>query len=145
MYVKISDTGLKLIKSHEGLRLQAYPDPGTGGEPWTIGYGHTKGVQPGDEIDEIAATALLAADVSWVEDCINESVDVALTQNQFDALCSFVFNVGCGAFKGSTLLKLLNEGNYQAASQQFGRWSKAAGKTLPGLVRRRAEEAELFA
>lgn len=142
--MKISQQGLNLIKSHEGLRLEAYPDPGTGGEPWTIGYGHTKGVKQGDVIDDETATQFLRDDVSWVEDCVNEAVDVDLTQNQFDALCSFVFNVGCGAFQGSTLLRLLNAGNYEAARQQFARWDKAAGKVMAGLTRRRREEAEVF-
>ena len=142
--MKISDSGLTLIKAHEGLRLKAYPDPGTGGDPWTIGFGHTKGVKPGDEIDDETATQFLRDDVAWVEDCVNENVSVDLTQNQFDALCSFVFNVGCGAFKGSTLCRLLNAGNYEGARTQFARWDKAAGNVLPGLTRRRREEAELF-
>lgn len=144
MAVKISDTGLTLIKAHEGLRLEAYPDPGTGGDPWTIGYGHTKGVKPGDVISEAEASDFLRQDVAWVEDCVNENVNGPLTQNQFDALCSFVFNVGCGAFRSSTLCRLINEGNFEGAAGQFSRWNKAAGRVLPGLTRRRKEEAELF-
>ena len=142
--MKISDLGLTLIKAHEGLRLKAYPDPGTGGDPWTIGYGHTKDVKPGDEIDEETATQFLRDDVAWVEDCVNENVTVTLTQNQFDALCSLVFNIGCNAFKNSTLCRLLNGSNYDGARQQFQRWNKAAGRELAGLTRRRKEEAELF-
>lgn len=142
--MKISANGLGLIQAHEGLRLEAYPDPGSGGEPWTIGFGHTKGVKPGDVITEEEATTFLQQDIAWVEDCINQTVDVELTQNQFDALASFVFNLGCGAFKGSTLCRLLNAGNYAGAAEQFHRWTKAAGKDLPGLVKRRAHEAELF-
>lgn len=143
--MKISDAGIALIKSHEGLRLKAYPDPGTGGEPWTIGYGHTGGVEPGDEIDQNRADEYLRCDVMTVEDCVEHFVNVSLTQGQFDALCSFVFNVGCKAFSNSTLCRLLNEGNYEGARQQFSRWTKAGGRDLPGLVRRRKEEAELFA
>lgn len=144
MAVKISDNGLTLIKAHEGLRLEAYPDPGTGGDPWTVGYGHTKGVKPGDVISEAEASDFLRQDVAWVEDCVNENVNGPLTQNQFDALCSFVFNVGCGAFRSSTLCRLINEGNFEGAAGQFSRWNKAAGRVLPGLTRRRKEEAELF-
>ena len=126
------------------MRLNAYPDPGTGGEPWTIGYGHTGGVKHGDVIDEDGATQFLRNDVAWVEDCINDHVTFDLTQNQFDALCSFVFNLGCKAFTGSTLCKLINEGNFPAAAQQFGKWNKAAGRVLAGLTIRRQAEAELF-
>ena len=136
--------GLNIIKAHEGLRLEAYPDPGTGGAPWTIGYGHTKNVKHGDVIDNETATQFLRDDVSWVEDCVNENVTIDLAQNQFDALCSFVFNVGCSAFSNSTLLRLLNAGNFEGAQQQFAKWDKAAGRVLPGLTRRRREEAELF-
>lgn len=142
--MKISDSGLNLIKEHEGLRLTAYPDPGTGGEPWTIGYGHTGNVLPGQTITQEEADYFLRNDVSWAEDCINESVDVALTQGQFDSLVSLVYNIGCKAFKGSTLLNILNTGNYSAASQQFGRWNKSGGSVLAGLTKRRKAEAELF-
>lgn len=142
--MNISDNGLTLIKSHEGLRLTAYPDPGTGAEPWTIGYGHTKGVKPGDVITDAEATEFLRQDIAWVEDCVNENVAVSMTQNQFDALCSFVFNLGCSQFRSSTLLRLFNEGNAVAAAQQFARWNKAAGNVMAGLTRRRQDERDLF-
>src|SRR3990167_172587 len=142
--MRLSDDGLELIKSHEGLRLEAYPDPGTGGEPWTIGYGSTGNVQPGDVIDQQEAERLLRDDVTSAEQSVERHVDVALEQYEFDALVSFVFNVGCGNFSASTMLKLINAGNKRAAAAQFGRWNKAAGKTMAGLVRRRQAEKELF-
>lgn len=142
--MKTSDAGLAAIRGHEGSRLTAYPDPGTGGEPWTIGIGHTGGVKEGDTITEEEEMELLRSDVCAAEQCVDESVEVVLTQNQFDALVSFVFNVGCNAFKNSTLLRLLNQGNYDGAAQQFGRWNKAAGNVMAGLTRRRHDEATLF-
>jgi lysozyme len=140
----ISDRGLDLIKGFESLSLTAYPDPGTGGDPWTIGYGHTGGVQPGDTCTDAEATDWLRADCGSAEQCIDAHIDVEVNQNQRDALISFIFNVGCGNFKGSTLSKLINAGNFEAAAGQFGRWNKAAGRVLAGLTRRRAAEAELF-
>jgi len=142
--MNLSDEGLELIKSHEGLRLEAYPDPGTGGEPWTVGYGHTGDVKEGDEIDKAEASRLLREDVASAELCVEHHVEVALEQHEFDALVSFIFNVGCGNFSASTMLKLINAGNKRAAAAQFGRWNKAAGKVLAGLSRRRADEADHF-
>lgn len=142
--MKISETGLNLIKSFEGLELKAYPDPGTGGEPITIGYGHTGGVKLGDVITKDEADELLKLDVFKFEECVNDSVEVEMTQGMFDALVSFAYNCGCSALKSSTLLRLLNQGNKEGAAQQFGRWNKAAGKVLPGLTRRREAERQLF-
>ena len=143
--MKISDAGIALIKSVEGLRLEAYPDPATGGDPWTVGYGHTgPEVKPGLVISEAEAEALLRADCTWFEECVDAYVIVDLEQNQFDALVSFAFNVGCRALESSTLLKLVNAGNFEAAEGQFSRWNKAGGKVLSGLSARRKQEAELF-
>lgn len=139
--MKISDKGLEVIKQHEGLCLKAYVCPAG---VLTIGYGHTGDVLEGQEITEDEAERLLRNDVSWAEDCVNESVEVSLTQNQFDALVSFVYNIGCNAFRSSTLLRLLNSGNTEAAAQQFHRWNKGGGRVLAGLTKRRAHEAELF-
>lgn len=141
---RVSSAGRALIKAHEGLRLQAYPDPASGGHPWTIGYGHTSGVKPGDKITEEEADAFLAEDLVWVEHTINALVKVPLTQPQFDALASLIFNIGARAFEKSTLLRLLNSGDYLGASVQFERWVHAAGKVMPGLRRRRREERDLF-
>ena len=139
--MNISDKGIALIKQFEGLRLTSYDD---GGGVWTIGYGSTTNIVPGMTIDEAEADRLLRSDLMTAVECVDESVEVEVTQEQFDALVSFVFNVGCGAFKASTLLKLLNAGHKEAARQQFARWTKDNGKVLPGLVKRRAAEAELF-
>lgn len=144
--MKCSDAGLDLIKTHEGLRLEAYPDPGTGGAPWTIGYGHTgSNVYEGLHIDDARADEFLRQDIETAERCVNNSVKVPLTQGQFDALCSFVFNLGCGALGKSTLLAKLNAGvDDGEVAQEFARWNKAAGKVLQGLVVRRRAEADMF-
>lgn len=133
-----------LIKKHEGLRLKAYPDPATGGKPYTIGYGSTRNVRIGDKITNSEAEKRLDDDMAEAFACVDSLVTVPLTDKQRGALCSFVFNVGCGAFKKSTLLKLLNVGDYTGAAAQLPRWNKAAGNILPGLVRRRGEERALF-
>lgn len=131
-----------VIKKHEGLRLEAYlPTPN---DVWTIGYGHTHTTTKGMRITEAQAEKLLYRDLAWAEDAVNDFVSVPLTQDQFDALVSFVFNVGAGAFVKSTLLRLLNSGDYKGAAQQFLRWNRQKGKVLNGLTRRRQEEMELF-
>jgi lysozyme len=132
---------LGLIKQFEGLVLKAYLCPA---RVWTIGYGHTRGVKRGDVITQAGADAFLMQDIGWVRSTLASSVKVPLTQNQTSALCSFIYNVGAGAFRSSTLLRLLNKGQYGAAQGQFKRWNKAGGKTLRGLTRRRAAEAALF-
>ena len=133
---------ISLIKKHEGLRLEAYlPTPN---DVWTIGYGHTHTAKQGQKITEAQAEALLRKDITWAEEAVNKSVVVPLTQNQFDALVSFVFNVGAGAFGSSTLLRLLNSKDYEGAANQFLRWNKQKGVVLKGLTKRREEERKLF-
>jgi len=141
-----SDRGLALIKVSEGLETEAYPDPGNRitGDPWTIGYGHTQGVRRGDTCSEEQATAWLRADLEAAEGAVRRLVDVPLTRMQFDALVSFVFNVGATAFGNSTLLRLLNAGDAAGAAGQFRRWNRGADGVLPGLVIRRAAERDLF-
>lgn len=141
-----SDKGLDLIKVSEGLETESYPDPGNRvtGEPWTIGYGHTRGVRRGDTCTEAQATEWLRADLLAAEGAVRHLVDVPLTQMQFDALASFVFNVGPAAFGNSTLLRLLNAGDAVGAAEQFKRWTRGADGVLPGLVARRAAERDLF-
>lgn len=141
-----SKAGLDLIKQFEGLRLKAYKCPA---DVWTIGYGHTSAagnpaVKSGMTITEAQANRILASDLGQYEDAINNSVKVDLTQNQFDALVSFVYNVGIGAFQKSTLLKKLNAGQYDAVPGELMKWTKGGGKELPGLVRRRRAEAALW-
>lgn len=134
----------EIIKRHEGLRLKAYPDPASGGDPWTIGYGSTRNVHKGMVITLEEAEHRLDDDMAEAYACVDHAVTVPLDYRQRDALCSFVFNVGCGAFRKSTLLKLLNSGDYLGAGAQFPRWNKAAGKVMPGLVKRRGAERALF-
>lgn len=140
--MKISTQGLDLIKQFEGLRLQAYmPTPI---DIPTIGYGHTKTAKIGMKITEKGADMLLKQDLAWAETAVNKHVKVALTQPQYDALCSFVYNLGATNFRRSTLLKRLNEGNYTEASKELLRWDKQGKKVLRGLTRRREAERSLF-
>ena len=133
--------GLALIKQFEGLKLNAYKCPA---DVWTIGYGTTTGVKPGQAITEARAEELLRADVAKFVAGINDAVTVPLTQGQFDALVSLAYNIGLGAFRTSTLLRLLNKREYASAAKQFDRWNRAGGRVLAGLSRRRAAERKLF-
>jgi len=143
--MRISTRGLDLIKIHEGFRSKAYPDPGSrDGKPWTIGYGHTKGVKKGDIITKAQAEAFLRQDVRNAESFVTKKVSVPLNQNQFDALVSFVFNVGNGAFSRSTMLRKLNAEDYKGAAQEFGRWNKNDGRVMSGLTKRRSAERACF-
>jgi lysozyme len=136
-----SEGAYKLIAEFEGCRLKAYQDSvGI----WTIGYGHTDGVKEGDTCTQEKADDWLKADAEFASVAINGAVRVSLTQNEFDALVAFVFNVGAGAFRKSTMLRKINDGDYDGAALEFKRWSKAGGKELAGLARRRAAEAALF-
>lgn len=131
-----------LIKKWEKLKLVAYlPTPD---DVWTIGWGHTLGVEKGDKITKDQAQEFFIQDKQWAEDAVNQNVKVPLTQEQFDALVSLVFNIGANSFSRSTLLKKLNRKDYQGAADQFNVWVKQKGKTLTGLVRRRAEERSYF-
>lgn len=147
--MQISNNGIALIKRFEGCRLTAYPDPGTGGDPWTIGYGWTlpvdgKPVRPGMTIDQATADRLLKTGLVSYENDVLKIVKVKLTQGQFDALVSFAYNVGSRALSTSTLLKKLNAGDIKGAADEFLRWNKASGKVLNGLTRRREAERALF-
>lgn len=135
--------GLDLIREFEGLRLKAYPDPGTGGEPWTIGYGHTGDVFPGMVISADQATAYLINDLATAEQFVARVAPVA-TDNQFAAMVSFAFNCGRKNLQTSSLLRFHNSGDYKRAAAEFGKWTHAAGRVLPGLVKRRAAERELY-
>ncbi|MDC9621549.1 lysozyme [Xenorhabdus sp. XENO-7] len=142
--MEISENGINKIKSYEGLRLHAYPDPATGAEPWTIGYGHTKGVKPGQVITEQQAETFLHEDLIPIYAEIQRIVKVTLTQGQFDALCSFIFNLGVSNFIHSTLLKKLNLADYQGAAEEFLKWDRADGRVLADLRVRRASEQKMF-
>lgn len=141
--MKISQEGINVIKKFEGCKLRTYPD--TGGIP-TIGYGHTgTDVHSGQCISQQEANNLFRKDVERFEKAVNTEVKVPLSQNQFDALVSFAFNVGQGNLHSSTLLKKLNHSDYQGAAQEFPRWCKdSQGHELLGLKRRREAEKKLF-
>jgi lysozyme len=151
--MKLSEQGIELIKSFEGLRLSAYRDIAG---VWTIGYGSTryhdgKTVKPGDKLtDEPQAAALFSNTLGQYETAVNNYVRVALTQNQFDALVSFTYNEGAYALKASTLLKKLNEKDYQGAADQFLLWNKITdpqtGQKVESLTlkERRSAERKLF-
>lgn len=139
--MQYSERGLDLTREFEGCRFRAYLDGG--GVP-TIGYGHTKGVKLGDECDMAQAVKWLRDDVGEAVGDVSGAVKVPLNQSQFDALVDFAFNLGGPALRGSTLLRLLNAGDYSGAAAQFGRWNKDNGKVVPGLTRRRAAEEKLF-
>ena len=133
--------GTKILKFFEGCKLTAYQDSvGV----WTIGYGHTKGVYEGMTITQEEAEQMLLTELEEYEGYVEKYVTVPLTQNQFDALVVWVYNLGPTNFRKSTLLKELNSGNYTAAGKEITRWNKAGGKVLAGLVRRREAEAKLF-
>jgi lysozyme len=139
--MNLSDDGLALIKRFEGLSLKAYLCPA---RVWTIGYGTTRGVRPGQVISEAEAETMLRADVARFAQGVAERLQVPVTQGQFDALVSFAYNVGLAAFGKSTLLRLLNDSKYSLAAEQFPRWNKAGGKVLSGLTKRRAAERAMF-
>lgn len=139
--MKTSQTGLDLIKHFEGVRKQAYLCPAG---VWTIGYGHTAGVKEGTTCTPEQAEAWLKEDCLVAELTVCTNVNVQLSQNQFDALVSFVFNLGSGNFVASTLLKRLNAGDYVGAGDELDRWVNAGGRRLAGLVKRRAAEKTLF-
>lgn len=147
--MKTSDRGIALLKEHEGLRLEAYPDAGYGWARATIGYGHTSQAGPpavtkGMKITAAGAEEILRSDLAAFETAVLSAVHVPLNQNQFDALVSFTFNLGPGHLRSSTLLKRLNFGDYAGAADEFLKWNKSNGKVLTGLVRRREAERTLF-
>ena len=139
--MKTSPKGIALIKEFEGLRLKAYLCPGG---VWTIGYGHTASVKPGMVISEAQAEEYLKADLVRFERYLN-GLGLALNQNQFDALISFIYNVGTGNFSNSTLLRKVRA-NPQDNSimDEFLRWVYSKGRVLPGLQRRRLAEMKLY-
>lgn len=139
---QINQAGFELIKSFESCVLHVYRD--AVGLP-TIGWGHL--IKAGESFTTLTqeeADELFRQDLAIFETAVATLVKVPLTDNQFAALVSLAFNIGTGNFKDSTLLRLLNHGEYQMAADQFGRWNKAKGRVLKGLTRRRAAERALF-
>lgn len=142
---------LNLIKQFEGCKLTAYADPGTGGKPWTIGWGSTtdeagKPIDPGTKWTQDRADKRLAAHIMEFGRGVDELLgDAPVTPSQKGALVSFAYNLGLGNLASSTLLKKHKAADYGAAAGQFGLWNKAAGKVLNGLTRRREAEARTYA
>ena len=145
----LSAGGVLMIQKHEGtgprqgVLYASYPDPGTGGYPWTICYGHTKGVRPGMTATQAQCQQWLREDLLVAEKAVQKRVRVSLTQNEYDAYVSFVFNAGEQNFANSTMLRYLNQGKRREACNQFPRWVYADKRKLRGLEIRRFEEQAL--
>ena len=142
--MKLSQRGIDLIKQFEGYSSKAYPDPATGGAPWTIGYGTTRGVKPGMVITAEQAEKMLRDDVEKFESGVSSLITSPTTQGQFDAMVSLAYNIGLGNFGKSTLLKKHNARCYTCAADQFRVWNRANGKVMNGLTKRRAAERQVF-
>ena len=144
--MRLSQNGVDFIKSHEALRLKAYQDSKG---VWTIGWGHTKGVKPGDVITREQAEQFIRDDFAWVERTLNADLVTGrdkplVTQNEYDALCSLVFNIGSQAYLDSTVRRKIKQGDKMAAAHAFGMWVYSDHKFVQGLANRRADETRLF-
>jgi lysozyme len=139
--MKISAEGKALIKKFEGCELEAYK---CAAGVWTIGYGTIKNVSEGMTITQEQADKMFDEEMKEYETYVNTAVKVPLSQNQFDALVSWVFNLGNGNLSSSTMLKVINSGDHAGVPAQIKRWNKAGGKVLEGLIRRREAEALLY-
>lgn len=154
--MEVSENGKQKIKEWEGSRSRAYRDAGG---KLTIGVGHLlnkselasgkiwirgEAVRFATVLSEQQILDLLGQDLAGAEQAVNDGVEVNLNQNQFDALVSFCFNVGGGAFKNSTLLRLLNQGRYEAVPDQLRRWVRCNGEVVKGLIHRREHEIALW-
>lgn len=149
--MQTSENGYGLIRTYESLSLKAYPDPATGAEPITIGYGSTNASIPkgesfklGDTIDQATAERWMKYHVTTAIEPILNATFKNISQNQFDALVSFVYNLGIGNVRGSTLFKKLGLLDYAGTQPEFLKWINANGKPMRGLKRRRLAEAVLF-
>ena len=139
--MKISEEGIALIKKFEGCKLEAYLDAV---DVPTIAYGRTKDVKIGDICTQQQAEDWLEEELVEYEGYVNEAVKVELTQPQFDSLVSWTYNLGPSNLNRSSMLRVLNTSDYDNVPEQIMRWNKAGGRVLPGLVRRREAEAEMF-
>lgn len=140
--MRIGKRGKALIKGYEKLKLKAYKPVPT--DPWTIGWGHTKGVRKGDTCTEAQAERWFLEDLEWVEAAVNQCGP--MKRSQFDGVSSLVYNIGAGrkGFGGSKIRKLLIARNYADCDLEFPRWRRSGGRILKGLRRRRAAELNLF-
>lgn len=134
---------VSLVGGFEGLRQTAYPDPATKGKPWTICFGHTEGVKPGDRKSVGECKALLIQDLAIYANGISGCVSAPMPDERFIALTSFAFNVGTGAACKSSVVRLINAGHARAGCDALLKWNRAAGVVFPGLTRRRQAEREL--
>lgn len=144
MNMQYSRAGLALTESFEGCKLVAYHGEKDPPGVWTIGYGHTLGVYEGMACTQAQAEAWLLEDIAAAVADVNAHVTVALTQGEFDALVDFAFNLGRGNLNTSTLLRLLNTGDYAGAANEFEKWDKSNGQIVAGLLRRRQAEKQEF-
>lgn len=143
--MKMNPAGVELVKKFEGCKLEAYPDPASGGEPYTIGWGSTgPSIKLGVVWTQAQADARLENDLNKLAVNLQPLVRSAVNDNQFSAMVCFAYNLGLGSLKNSTLLKLVNDSKFARAADEFPKWNKAAGKVMKGLVARRAAERELF-
>lgn len=141
----VSDKLIALVKSSEGCSLTAYPDPATGAEPFTVGYGCTgPDITEGTTWTQEQCEEELVARLEALQVKIQELLSVPVSSNQISALVDFAYNLGIGALESSFLLKCINVSNFDAAAEQFGKWVHASGKVMPGLVKRREAERVLF-
>jgi lysozyme len=138
---KTSQRGVELIMLVEGLKTEAYLCPA---KVWTIGYGHTKGVRPGDKVSPREAEALLKMDLQWAEEAVRKNLKAPYTQGQFDAFVSLTFNIGETNLLTSTALRMFNSGHLEKVPDAFRMWKKGRGRILPGLIARREREIALF-
>lgn len=136
---------VNIIKKWEGLKLEAYPDPATGGAPWTIGYGATgPGIVKGVRWTQRQAEDRLAIDIDRFMKGVRSVVKGKVRDTELAAMTSLAYNIGVSAFKSSTLLRKFNAGDKEGAANQFPRWNKAGGKVMRGLTNRRLDEQALF-
>jgi lysozyme len=150
--MKTNAAGLALLKRWEGCRLEAYPDPATKddpakkGAPWTIGWGHTEDVHPGQRITQHQADVMLQSDLECVyEPAVEEACrGVPLTDNQFSALVCLTYNIGAKNLRRSEVLRSLKRGDFQTAANAFRAWRRANGRRNAGLIARREDERALF-
>ena len=132
-----------LVGGFEGLRQTAYPDPATGGKPWTICYGHTAGVNPGDRKSLDECKSLLLSDLTAYSQGVLACTSVQLPDERFVALTSFAYNVGVQAACKSSVVRLINQGKTREGCDALMKYNRAAGIVFPGLTKRRAKEREL--
>jgi lysozyme len=149
-YTESEQIALSLLKEFEGFRASPYPDPATGAEPWAIGYGSTRDAQgmpvtaETPPITEVEASNLAMLDMLTAFRAVADRIAVPMTDHEKAAVESFIYNVGAGNFRNSTLLRLINRGQTELAAKQFILWDRADGRALAGLLRRRLAEAQTF-